>query len=416
LDVTAARAGARPLGSAYVALAALMWSLAGILQRQLHMSLASQLAGRAIFAFLALLVFIAVAERGQLIRAFRAIGRPGLAIAALMAISSGAFITALNDTTVANVLIIQALVPLVSALLGRLAGEPVHARTWAAMGVAAAGCAVMAGAPTRPGLAGLIFSLITTLTFSATIVITRRKAEVSMAPATCLSQILVFAAFAPFAHAGSLSGANLGYLALLGIAQMGLGLFFLSLGARLISAANVALISQLENVLGPLWVWLAGIEHPSAPTIAGGIIVIAASSYRSPGARIRPGDFGGSPNPTWHLVSAMITRPSRWPLRSVSMACLAGRMGWPLRNGIAATAGAGPAGRAPVHRDPPPARDQDELAAGWYPDLELRSGSVRWLAPIARGDRIGCRFLCPWAVSRHWALRGSAHLLPRACT
>ena len=277
LDVAAARAGARPLGSAYVALAALMWSLAGILQRQLHMSLPSQLAGRAMFAFLALLVFIAIAERGRVVRAFRAIGRPGLAIAALMAISSGAFMTALNDTSVANVLIIQALVPLVSALLGRLAGEPVHRRTWAAIGVAAAGVAVMAGAPTRPGLPGLIFSLITTLTFAATIVVARHKADVSMAPATCLSQVLVFAVFAPFAHAGELSGANLGWLALLGIiAQMGLGLFFLSLGARLISAANVALISQLENVLGPVWVWLAGIEHPSAPTITGGLIVIAA--------------------------------------------------------------------------------------------------------------------------------------------
>jgi len=277
LDVAAARAGARPLGSAYVALAALMWSLAGILQRQLHMSLPSQLAGRAMFAFLALLVFIAIAERGRVVRAFRAIGRPGLAIAALMAISSGAFMTALNDTSVANVLIIQALVPLVSALLGRLAGEPVHRRTWAAIGVAAAGVAVMAGAPTRPGLPGLIFSLITTLTFAATIVVARHKADVSMAPATCLSQVLVFAVFAPFAHAGELSGANLGWLALLGIiAQMGLGLFFLSLGARLISAANVALISQLENVLGPVWVWLAGIEHPSAPTITGGVIVIAA--------------------------------------------------------------------------------------------------------------------------------------------
>jgi drug/metabolite transporter (DMT)-like permease len=297
LDVTAARAGARPLGSAYVALAALMWSLAGILQRQLHMNLASQLAGRAIFAFFALMVFIAVAERGRLIRAFRAIGRSGLAIAALIAIASGAFITALNDTSVANVLIIQALVPLVSALLGRLAGEPVRARTWVAIGIAAAGFAVMAGAPSRPSLPGLVFSFITTLTFSATIVVARRNAEVSMAPATCLSQLLVFAVFAPFAHAGELSGANLGYLALLGIAQMGLGLFFLSLGARLISAANVALISQLENVLGPVWVWLAGIEHPSAPTIAGGIIVIAAvalqvtwGSYSAAGLPRQPDD------------------------------------------------------------------------------------------------------------------------------
>jgi drug/metabolite transporter (DMT)-like permease len=276
LDVTAARVGARPLGSAYVALAALMWSLAGILQRQLHMNLASQLAGRAMFAFFALLVFIAIAERGQIVRAFRAIGRPGLAIAALIAMSSGAFITALNDTTVANVLIVQALVPLVAALLGRLAGEPVPTRTWAAIGVALAGFAVMAGAPTRPGLPGLVFSVIATLTFSAAIVVARRRADVSMAPATCLSQVLVFAVFAPFAHAGELTGSNLGYVALLGIVQMGLGLFFLSLGARLISAADVALITQLENVLGPLWVWLAGIEHPSAATLAGGVIVIAA--------------------------------------------------------------------------------------------------------------------------------------------
>ena len=57
---------------------------------------------------------------------------------------------------------------------------------------------------------------------------------------------------------------------------MGLGLFFLSLGTRLISAATVGLISQLEIVLGPLWVWLAGIERPSVPTIAGGVIVIGA--------------------------------------------------------------------------------------------------------------------------------------------
>ena len=71
------RPGARSLGSAYIALAALLWSLAGLLQRPLHLSLASPLAGRAAFAFLAVLVFVAVAERGQVIRAFRAIGGRG---------------------------------------------------------------------------------------------------------------------------------------------------------------------------------------------------------------------------------------------------------------------------------------------------------------------------------------------------
>ena len=275
------RPGARPLGSAYVALAALMWSLAGILQRQLHMSLASQLAGRAAFAFLAVLVFVTVAERGQAIRAFRAIGRPGLAVAVLMAIASGSFITALNDTSVANVLVVQALTPLAAALIGLLAGEPVRPRTWVAMGVAVAGFVLMAGAPTRPGLSGLVFSFITMVAFAAMIVVVARgKADVSMAPATCLAQVLVFAMFAPFAHFGEMGGANLGWLALLGVVQMGLGLFFLSLGARLIAAADVALISQLENVLGPVWVWLAGIEHPSVPTIAGGIVVIGAVAFQ----------------------------------------------------------------------------------------------------------------------------------------
>lgn len=301
-----ARPGARPLGSAYVALAALMWSLAGILQRQLRMSLASQLAGRAAFAFLAVLVFVAVAERGQVIRAFRAIGRPGLAVAALIAIASGSFITALNDTSVANVLVVQALVPLAAALLGTLTGEPVRPRTWVAIGVAVAGFVLIAGAPHRPGPSGLVFSFTTMLAFAAMLVIAGRyKADVSMAPATCLAQALVFAMFAPFAHFGEMRGAGLGWLALLGVFQMGVGLFFLSLGARLIPAVDVALISQLENVLGPVWVWLAGIEHPSVLTIVGGVVVIGAVAFQitqgggSPARFHRPpddllGDLAGS--------------------------------------------------------------------------------------------------------------------------
>jgi drug/metabolite transporter (DMT)-like permease len=280
LPVTAIRPAPRPLGTAYIALAALSWSLAGILQLQLHMTLVSQIAGRSAFAFAAIFVFVAIAERGQVVRAFRATGRPGLAVAVLMAVATGSFITALNDTLVANVLVIQALVPLAAALLGRLAGEPVRPKTWIAMGIAAAGFAVMIGAPSRPDLAGAAFSVITMLAFAATIVVTRHKADVSMAPATCLSQLLVLAVFAPFADFRATGGANLGYLALMGIVQMGLGLVFLSLGGRLLPAAEVALISQLENVLGPWWVWLAGLERPSAATVAGGIIVICAVVFQ----------------------------------------------------------------------------------------------------------------------------------------
>lgn len=302
--MTVPRPGARSLGTAYTALAAAAWSLAGILQRQLHMNLASQLAGRAVFASLAVLAFVALAERGRVITAFRAIGRPGLMIAVLMAISAGSFITALSITPVADVMVIQALAPLAAALLGMLAGERVRPRTWVAMGVAVGGFAVMAGAPSRPGLAGMAFSFTAMLCYAATVVVARRRAEVSMAPATCLSQVLVFAVFAPFAHVSEMGGANLGYLALMGVVQMGLALFFLSLGARLIPAVEVVLIAQLENVLGPLWVWLAGLERPSVPTIIGGVIVIGAVALQvtqGSGAldRLRPspGDLLGDLDP-----------------------------------------------------------------------------------------------------------------------
>jgi drug/metabolite transporter (DMT)-like permease len=277
---TAARQRERVLGSAYMAMAASLWSLAGILQRQLHMNLATQLAGRAVFASTTVLVFVAIAERGQVTRGFRAIGRPGVAITVLMAVSSGTFIAALNATSVANVMVIQALVPLAAALLGLLAGEPVRGRTWAAMGIAVVGLAVMAGAPSRPGLAGLVFSLLCMLSFAATIVVARSRPDVSMAPATCLSQVLVFAVFAPFAHVSEIRSGGLGWLVLMGVVQMGLALFFLAAGARRVPAADAALISQLEIVLAPLWVWLAGIEDPSAFTLAGGIIVIGAVVFQ----------------------------------------------------------------------------------------------------------------------------------------
>ena len=113
-------------GRTYVALAAIAWSTAGLFQRELTVNLATQLAGRAFFAVLAILAYVAVAERGRVVRGFLAIGHAGLVLAALMAISSGAFIAALNYTSVANVLFLQALAPVLAAVFGTFVGEPLR--------------------------------------------------------------------------------------------------------------------------------------------------------------------------------------------------------------------------------------------------------------------------------------------------
>jgi drug/metabolite transporter (DMT)-like permease len=267
----------RRKGQLFVALAAVAWSTAGVLQRELTVGTTTQIAARAIVAFATLLVIVAIFSRGRLVTAFRAVGVAGLGVAVCTAIASGSFIVALNHASVANVLFMQAVAPVAAALLAWIfLGDAVGARSWLAMGVAVLGVALMAGGPGSGGLLGVGVSFAMTIAFAIAIVITRHRREVSMAPAVCLSQLIVFLVAAPFAHPGTATGRDIFFIVLLGVGQMGLGLAFITVGARLIPAAEVAVITLLEVVLGPLWVWLAQGETPSSTAIVGGIVVIVA--------------------------------------------------------------------------------------------------------------------------------------------
>jgi drug/metabolite transporter (DMT)-like permease len=264
-------------GQIYVALAAVAWSTAGVMQRQLTLDTATQVAGRAAFAGLALLAYVAIVERGRVRHAFRSVGLPGVAVAVCIAIASGSFIAALNQTSVARVLFLLAIAPILAALLARVTlGEPITQRTVLAMALALGGIAVMLGGPSEGSLAGDALAILCALSFAVMIVITRWQHDVSMAPATCLSQLILIAAFAPFATPSEIGGDDLFWLALLGIGQIGIGFALLTVGARLIPAAQVGLITLLEIVLGPLWVWLALDERPRTLTLVGGAIVIVA--------------------------------------------------------------------------------------------------------------------------------------------
>ncbi|MEA2310581.1 MAG: hypothetical protein QOE28_549, partial [Solirubrobacteraceae bacterium] len=79
------RAGLRRRGQVYVALAAVAWSTAGVLQRQLTLDAPTQVVGRAAFACAALLVYVAVVERGRVPAAFRSVGLAGVAVALCVA-------------------------------------------------------------------------------------------------------------------------------------------------------------------------------------------------------------------------------------------------------------------------------------------------------------------------------------------
>ncbi len=272
----------RRRGQTYVALAAVAWSTAGVLQRDLSVDAATQIAGRAFFAMFALLVFVAFSERGGIVRSFLSMGRAGLSVAVLTAVASSTFITALNYTSVANVLFMQAIAPIVAAVIAWLAlHESVTRRSAVAMVIALTGVGVMVGGPGGSRGIGFALSVVMTLAFATALVITRHRRDISMAPAICLSQVIVFVVVAPFSSPTSLGSHDLLVVATLGIGQMGLGLAFLTVGARLIPAAEVALITLLEVVLGPIWVWLVFSEKPSTTTLVGGLIVLLAVTVQT---------------------------------------------------------------------------------------------------------------------------------------
>ena len=289
--VPLAKTDSRRQGQLFVALAALAWSSSGVLQRELTIDTATQLAGRALFAFLFLAAVVLVSARGRVVLPIRSMGLTGFGVAICTAVASGSFIVALNHAKVANVLFMQAIAPIAAALLAWTAlGERVTQRTWVAMAVAVLGVALMVGGPGSGGVLGIWVSVVMTLAFAAGIVITRHRRDVSMAPAVCLSQLLVLLATAPLADPGSVTGRDLGLLVLLGVGQIGLGLVFLIMGARLIPAAEVALVTLLEVVLAPLWVWISISEKPAATTLIGGAIVVGAVLLQATG-RDSPGDL-----------------------------------------------------------------------------------------------------------------------------
>jgi len=187
-----------------ILVAAVAWSLAGLGQRGLDVTPATQVAGRALFAFLALLAVVAVTERSGMIGSFRSLGRDGLALAVFLAISSGTFLLALNYTSVANVLFLQAAAPMMAALLGWvLLSERISRRTWVAMLMAAVGVAAMVAGSFDAGALAVVLPIVMTATFAMVIVIARHRRDVSMLPATCASQALVLVVVVPFASFAS---------------------------------------------------------------------------------------------------------------------------------------------------------------------------------------------------------------------
>lgn len=266
-------------GLLLVAAAATVWSVGGLIVRSLEVTDSWTISfWRSVFALLVVTGFVLARERNRTVTAFRDVGWPGIVVGACFATASLAFVVALGLTSVANTLVILATTPFVAALLGRwFLGEMVRSQTWLAMAVSLAGIILMVRGSVGAGsLRGDLVAFLTPFAFATATVIIRKHREVSMTPAMAIGPFLGLAVSALLAGGFAVSGGDLVLLAVFGGIQLGTGMAIFAVGARMAPAAEVALVSLLETVLGPLWVWLFADESPSRSALIGGMLVLGA--------------------------------------------------------------------------------------------------------------------------------------------
>jgi drug/metabolite transporter (DMT)-like permease len=270
--------GSRWLGVTLVVLSACAFSTAGFFTRLIDTDVWTMLFWRGLFGGLFIAGYVVWRERAGALAALRRIGVPGLVAAGCSTAATICFINALRQTTVADVLVINATAPFITAALAwAWTGDRERWTTLAASGVALLGVVVTVGAAAGSGrLFGDVLALVMTILISAMMVVIRRHRAVSMLPAAALSAFLCAVVVWPWADPASATGWNFVNLILFGTTQFGLGLLLLTLGTRLISAPRSALIGALETPLAPALVWLAFGEVPSLATAVGGAIVLAA--------------------------------------------------------------------------------------------------------------------------------------------
>jgi drug/metabolite transporter (DMT)-like permease len=260
---------------------AVAWSFGGAIARYLSVADSwTVVFWRSVAAAIFLLAVMLWREGWQGTRKlFLAMGLPGLCVGLCFAIASSTFVMAMQYTTIANILLMQAGVPLIAALVSFLVfRERVDGATWVAIAVVILGVAIMVSesltgkvSPMGDGL-----SLLVALAFAGATVITRRHAQVGMMPAVCTGTIMAGAAAASLMGNAVVSPGNAALLFVFGALNLGLGMALFVRGVRLVPAALAALIGVAEPVLGPLWVWLVHGEVPNARTLLGGAVVFLA--------------------------------------------------------------------------------------------------------------------------------------------
>jgi drug/metabolite transporter (DMT)-like permease len=261
-----------------------LWSIAGVITRHLDAARGFEVTfWRSLFSAMAVAIVL-VGQQGvaRAANTIRSAGLTGVLSGMMWCVMFVCFMIALTKTTVANTLIVMSVAPLLTAFLAWVVlKQQIPQRTWLAIAAAFIGILWMFvnGMSNVGGqhLIGMLIAAAVPVASAVNLIILKRAGQgIDLMPAVFLGSVFSALLMLPFAWPLQASLHDVGLLAVLGFFQLGLPCLLMVKATKSLSAPEVALLSLLEVLLGPLWTWLGAGEVPARETLLGGGVVMAA--------------------------------------------------------------------------------------------------------------------------------------------
>ena len=207
----------------------------------------------------------------------------GFAYACVFTITNIVFVISIENTNVANTLIMIALAPMLSAIISFIfLKENPDQKTWVAIIITTLAVAyIFYDALDAGDFLGNFLGLVCATGLAVGAVIIRSAKKISLVPSAMVGKLMVALIALLFVDKLKLEGNDLTIVPLMCIMCVAIPFVLVTLAPRFITAAEVNLFFLLETTLGPLWVWLVIKEQPSIETITGGLVIVVTIAIHS---------------------------------------------------------------------------------------------------------------------------------------
>ncbi len=238
---------------------------------------------RSFFFLLALIAFLFVTYKKNTFNIIKESGLPGLLGGFVLSFSFVAFVVAMSNTTVANVVFIISTQTMFLAIFGYFyLKEKVSLIGLISILLAMSGIIIMVGDSISGGsLFGNIVALAIPINFAILVMIIRKNTKVDMVPAIFYSGIfsLIYGFFLAESFEFTKHDLWMGFF--LGVPQLAVSFICITIGSRTVESATVGILMLMETLCAPLWVWLFLNEIPPISVFIGGAVIISAIILKS---------------------------------------------------------------------------------------------------------------------------------------